>query len=339
MSAPQQQWEAANNIKPVDDASYRFDAEQQQKLLNARPWKSDNHYFKHVRMSAVALLKIMMHAGAEVKPNKPALEVMGMMQGRVEANTMIVTDAFALPIPPGVDRTFTHVNPGHEAMEYMVQYQELIKEVGKKENIIGWYHSHPGYGCWLSGTDVGTQRTQQQYLDPFLAVVVDPVRSISAGKVGIGSFRTYPEGYTPPNAQASEWQSVPADRIEDFGVHAACYYQLPMSFFKSSLDAKLLDLLWRKYWVNTLAASPLITNRQYVTTSIGDIVEKLDKVEGESTHGRFAGIGFVPSDKKKKEEESQLSKVTRESNKLSVEVLHGLCRQVIKAELFNTPKR
>lgn len=22
---------------------------------------------------------------------------------------------------------------------------------------MGWYHSHPGYGCWLSGIDVGTQ--------------------------------------------------------------------------------------------------------------------------------------------------------------------------------------
>jgi hypothetical protein len=22
---------------------------------------------------------------------------------------------------------------------------------------VGWYHSHPGYGCWLSGIDVGTQ--------------------------------------------------------------------------------------------------------------------------------------------------------------------------------------
>ena len=31
------------------------------------------------------------------------------------------------------------------------------------ENAIGWYHSHPGYGCWLSGIDVGTQKLHQQY--------------------------------------------------------------------------------------------------------------------------------------------------------------------------------
>lgn len=34
---------------------------------------------------------------------------------------------------------------------------------------------------------------QQMYQDPFLAVVVDPHRTIAAGKVEIGAFRTYPE--------------------------------------------------------------------------------------------------------------------------------------------------
>ena len=59
--------------------------------------------------------------------------------------------------------------------------------------MVGWYHSHPGYGCWLSGIDVGTQATQQQYQEPFLAIVIDPHRTIAAGKVEIGAFRTYPE--------------------------------------------------------------------------------------------------------------------------------------------------
>lgn len=45
------------------------------------------------------------------------------------------------------------------------------------------YHSHPGYGCWLSGIDVSTQMLNQSYQDPFVAIVVDPVRTISAGKV------------------------------------------------------------------------------------------------------------------------------------------------------------
>lgn len=24
--------------------------------------------------------------------------------------------------------------------------------------VVGWYHSHPGFGCWLSSVDVNTQQ-------------------------------------------------------------------------------------------------------------------------------------------------------------------------------------
>ena len=66
-------------------------------------------------------------------------------------------------------------------------------QVARPENVIGWYHSHPGYGCWLSGIDVSTQMLNQQYQDPFLAIVVDPHRTLAAGKIEIGAFRTYPQ--------------------------------------------------------------------------------------------------------------------------------------------------
>ena len=51
----------------------------------------------------------------------------------------------------------------------MIEFQ-----VGRLENAIGWYHSHPGYGCWLSGIDVSTQMVNQQYQEPFVAIVVSP---------------------------------------------------------------------------------------------------------------------------------------------------------------------
>lgn len=59
----------------------------------------------------------------------------------------------------------------------------------------------------------------QQFQEPFLAVVIDPTRTVSAGKVEIGAFRTYPEGYKPPDEPISEYQTIPLNKIEDFGVH------------------------------------------------------------------------------------------------------------------------
>lgn len=91
--------------------------------------------------------------------------------------------------------------------------------MGRLENVVGWYHSHPGYGCWLSGIDVSTQMLNQQFQEPFLAVVIDPTRTVSAGKVEIGAFRTYPQGYKPPDEPVSEYQTIPLNKIEDFGVH------------------------------------------------------------------------------------------------------------------------
>lgn len=30
----------------------------------------------------------------------------------------------------------------------------------RPEMVVGWYHSHPGFGCWLSGVDINTQQVR-----------------------------------------------------------------------------------------------------------------------------------------------------------------------------------
>lgn len=53
------------------------------------------------------------------------LEVMGLLLGKVAANTMIVMDSFALP----VEGTETRVNAQAQAYEYMTAYIEAAKQV------------------------------------------------------------------------------------------------------------------------------------------------------------------------------------------------------------------
>ncbi|KAF9997483.1 COP9 signalosome complex subunit 5 [Modicella reniformis] len=329
-------FEFMNNIRSVNpetDQIYHYDEAEQKRILNESPWKKDPHYFTHVKISAVALIKMVMHARSG-----GSIEVMGMMQGKVQGNTIVIMDAFALP----VEGTETRVNAQAEGYEYMVQYITKIKDVGRLENAIGWYHSHPGYGCWLSGIDVGTQMENQKFQDPFVAVVIDPNRTVSAGKVEIGAFRTYPENYKPPDDGPSEYQTIPLNKIEDFGVHCKQYYPLEISHFKSTLDTQLLDQLWNKYWVNTLSQSPLLSNREYAARQMSDLAEKLQMTASVASRAGPGGFGPMipaaqfPKDKKKKQEESQLSKITRDSNKISVEATHGLISQVLKNILFTT---
>ena len=298
---------------------------------------------------------------------------MGLMQGKIDPlnRTLYVMDSFALP----VEGTETRVNAQNEAYEYMVQYLDGSKEVGRLENVVGWYHSHPGYGCWLSGIDVNTQRTNQQFQDPFVAIVIDPNRTISSGKVDIGAFRTFPEGYTGGNNGGSEGvgeQSIPQSKIEDFGVHASQYYPLEVEHFKSSLDTKLLDLLWNKYWQNTLSQSPLATNRAYTTAQIQDLGEKLALTNGAVLNRQSSStVPFTPNtvagtqkvadgeegakgkggakeqggegkdadslldDMMKRGKTSALARASNDSKKVAMEASHGLLCNRLKDVLFN----
>jgi COP9 signalosome complex subunit 5 len=304
------------------DALYAYDTAEQKAMQDAKPWKSDPHHFKNVRISAVALIKMVMHARSG-----GSIEVMGLMQGKIVGDTFIVTDAFRLP----VEGTETRVNAQDEANEYMVGYLQACRDQGKLENAVGWYHSHPGYGCWLSGIDVGTQATQQTFSDPFLAVVIDPDRTISAGKVEIGAFRTYPEDYKPATASASDgYQTIPLAKAEDFGAHASRYYSLEVSHFKSSLDTHLLELLWNKYWVQTLSQSPLFTNREYSSKQMLDLSTKIRQVSASISRNR--GIYQTGT---KAGNDQQLEKVVKDSNKIAGEEMTGLMAGDVKAKLFN----
>ncbi|KAF2014853.1 COP9 signalosome complex subunit 5 [Aaosphaeria arxii CBS 175.79] len=321
--------ELENSIQLVDptrDALYSYSADSQRAINNARPWRTDPHHFTSVRISAVALLKMVMHARSG-----GSLEVMGLMLGKIEANTFVVTDAFRLP----VEGTETRVNAQDEANEYMVEFLHQAREQGQMENAVGWYHSHPGYGCWLSGIDVNTQKTQQMFQDPFVAVVIDPDRTVSAGKVEIGAFRTYSEEYVKEKDKSQSasagvgedgLQTIPLGKIEDFGAHANHYYSLDVSHYKSSLDTKLLEALWNKYWVGTLSASPLFSNRDYGTKQIRDLASKLHQENNNIKRYHKGSLGDSKG--------GQLAKLGGAGGKISREEEMGLLAAKVKHQVF-----
>lgn len=325
-------------VDPTKDALYSYSASAQKALDNAHPWRTDPHYFTSVRISAVALLKMVMHARSG-----GSLEVMGLMMGKIEAHTFVVTDAFRLP----VEGTETRVNAQDEANEYMVEFLQRARDQGQLDNAVGWYHSHPGYGCWLSGIDVNTQKTQQQFSDPFCAIVIDPDRTVSAGKVEIGGFRTFPDSYVADKekggatmknggaggVESDGFQTIPLGKIEDFGAHANHYYPLEVSHYKSTLDAKLLEALWNKYWVQTLSASPLTTNRDYGTKQISDLARKTQQEAGAKSRFKgqppFMGGGSGGEGKK-----DALGKLGKAGSKIAREEEMGLLAARVKAEVF-----
>eukprot|EP01016_Furgasonia_blochmanni_P025924 TRINITY_DN276_c0_g1_i3.p1 TRINITY_DN276_c0_g1~~TRINITY_DN276_c0_g1_i3.p1 ORF type:complete len:388 (+),score=115.94 TRINITY_DN276_c0_g1_i3:68-1165(+) len=270
-------FEMENSIAEQDVQFYNVDELEMERIQKERPWNKNPTYFKKVKISSLALIKMVYHA-----KSGGIIEVMGLMQGHVIGDTFIVTDAFALP----VEGTETRVNAGNDANEYMCDYTDLSETAGRKENVVGWYHSHPGYACWLSGIDVATQSLQQK-TGPQVAVVIDPIRTMTAGKVEIGAFRTYPDGYTPPDKIVVEEQAIPSDKTEDFGVHHHKYYSLEVSFYKNSLDTEMIEVLWNKYWIKTLTNSSLFSNTKYFTTGCCDLAKKAERIRLQTRKQRI----------------------------------------------------
>ncbi len=270
-------------------------------------------------------------------------EIMGMVQGKVDGDTFIILDSFALPTDPN-DMPESRVGMGQQGVEFTAKYMDLIDrygdKTGRKENIVGWYHSHPGFRCWLSGVDVGTQRQNQMFQDPFVAVVLDPLETQASGRVDLGSFRTYPEGYKPPQSSGGEYQTIPSDKVGDLGAWKDHWYTLETEYFKSSTDYNLLNLLWNKYWIKILTSSPLMSNRAYTNQQIIDLAKKMEKTENEISRGRgFQQMSLLEGSNKKegskKEEPSQLALINSDSQKMGTEVLRGVISMSIKDLLFN----
>jgi len=199
-----------------------------------------------VHISSLALLKMLKHGRAGVP-----LEVMGLMLGEfVDDYTVQCVDVFAMP-QSGTSVSVESVDP-----VFQQQMLEMLKQTGRPEIVVGWYHSHPGFGCWLSGVDVGTQKSFEQLNSRAVAVVVDPIQSVK-GKVVIDAFRSInPQllmmGQEPRQTTSNLGHlNKPSIQALVHGLNRA-YYSMCISYRKNELEEKMLMNLHKKKWSSGL---------------------------------------------------------------------------------------
>lgn len=94
-------------------------------------------------------------------------EVIGILVGNIKDHTIVIEDAVSgeqesedtrATLPP---KTIAKVT-------------DKILKGDIKGRIVGWYHSHPGFGIFMSSTDVNTQKNLQQFSSKVTAMIVDP---------------------------------------------------------------------------------------------------------------------------------------------------------------------
>jgi 26S proteasome regulatory subunit N11 len=197
-------------------------------------------------ISSLALLKMLKHGRAGVP-----MEVMGLMLGEfVDEYTVRVVDCFAMP------QSGTGVSV--EAVDHAFQTEmlDMLVQTNRPEMVVGWYHSHPGFGCWLSGIDINTQQSFENLNKRAVAVVIDPIQSVK-GKVVIDAFRSInsqlmmlgqPPRQTTSNLGHLKKPSVQA-LIHNLNRH---YYSINIGYRKDELEQKMLLNLNKKTWTQGL---------------------------------------------------------------------------------------
>jgi len=199
-----------------------------------------------VHVSSLALLKMLKHGRAGVP-----MEVMGLMLGQfVDDFTIVCVDVFAMP-QSGTGVSVEAVDP-----VFQTKMLDMLKQTGRPEMVVGWYHSHPGFGCWLSGTDINTQSSFEALNPRAVALVVDPIQSVK-GKVVIDCFRLI-------NPQLMMMGVEPRQTTSNIGllnkpsiqalIHGLNrhYYSIVIDYRKNELEEQMLMNLHKTKWTEGL---------------------------------------------------------------------------------------
>ena len=97
------------------------------------------------------------------------MEVMGLPMGEfIDDYTIVVKDVFAMPQSGstvsvedrfGVPTANVRRTEANRPVNFIIRmFLSCANLRFSNEVVVGWYHSHPGFGCWLSGVDINTQQ-------------------------------------------------------------------------------------------------------------------------------------------------------------------------------------
>jgi len=264
------------------------------------------------------------------------IEVIGLLVGKPEGDTLVILDATPLPVEGGE----AWVAPPESVLALMTSLQDAMEEK-RKERFVGWYHSHPFdvdslSKCFMSATDVQTQTVWQMQLPIWVAIVVDPLRSLAKQEPHFGAFRTYPPTYSPPPNQGPDGATGDKEELQiRWAALYHRYYQLEISFFMSSLGHRLLGIMSKNnLWVRVLSSTSMLEteNRDRFPERLSKASSKLEQA-GRS-EGAYGGRWGHHGGRKGKET-SALAQGAVACGELAIEQCKGHAGQIVKDILFN----
>ncbi len=105
---------------------------------------------------------------AKTKFEKEDKEVIGFLIGYFDDEIIQVNDII---IPEqSASKIYVEVKEEVSLVDALIQSNRK----GTNEVAVGWFHSHPGFSCFLSATDIETQENWQRVNSRNIALVYDP---------------------------------------------------------------------------------------------------------------------------------------------------------------------
>lgn len=89
--------------------------------------------------------------------------------------------------------------------------------------------------------------------DPFISVVIDPVKSMNFQTIDVGAFRVYPKDHRDMCTHTKK--DVPRRKALDFGYFYQRYYQLPIELYNDDTSKKALKNIEKFQWSSELSHS------------------------------------------------------------------------------------
>ncbi|TFG20911.1 MAG: hypothetical protein EU530_01805 [Promethearchaeota archaeon] len=129
------------------------------------------HSDKKVILSAEAYKTIILYstryANASI-PQEQWREIYGILIGTSDEHSVIIERAEAMTYGEHTD-----VELGPEHYGFIAQIQDRLDSEGKNRYMVGWFHSHPGFGLFYSYIDVKNQMNFQLPNPDFMGLVFD----------------------------------------------------------------------------------------------------------------------------------------------------------------------
>lgn len=199
----------------------------------------------------------------------------------------------------------------HHLNEMSLFSREHAADKHRQETVVGWYHSHPGFGCWLSSVDINTQQSFEQLTPRAVAVVVDPIQSVK-GKVVIDAFRlinpsTLMMGHEPRQTTSNVGHlNKPSIQALIHGLNRH-YYSIGINYRKTALEENMLMNLHKHVWTEALLMDDFKgegernKDRLQKLVSLAEGYEKRVKEETELTKDQLKTRYVGKVDPKKRE--------------------------------------